>query len=111
MAEEPAVGALVRSTRGRDHSRLFLVVGHAEGRCLIADGKLHAMARPKRKNPRHLQVVDATTERLEEWRERSYQPDDHELARELEAIETQADGGGGAEDAQRGHDRGGGPGG
>jgi hypothetical protein len=85
-----------------------MVVGHAQARCLIADGKLHLVARPKPKNVRHLEVVEATTERLQEWRAQSYRPDDHELNRELDAIRTQVTGRGGAEDAQRGHDRGGG---
>jgi ribosomal protein L14E/L6E/L27E len=108
MAKVPADGDLVRSRRGRDRDQLFLVVGHSELRCLIADGRLHPVERPKPKNARHLEVVDATTERLQEWRAKSYRPDDHELTRELEAIEAQVSGRGGAEDAQGGHDRGGG---
>ncbi len=68
------VGAVVKSTAGRDRKRVFLVVG-AEGnaqdmRLLIADGRLHTVSSPKKKNPSHILVIgsvsDDETERIEE---------------------------------------------
>ena len=54
------MGAVVRSRSGRDRYRLYVVIGVTEdGRVLIADGRLHPLQRPKRKNLRHLTVLAA----------------------------------------------------
>ena len=53
-------GRVVYSTAGRDVKRPFVIVGVTEeGALLIADGKLHPAAKPKRKNLRHLEIRDA----------------------------------------------------
>ena len=51
------IGDVVRSLRGRDKGRCFLVVGESVGRVLLADGDLRPVARPKAKNPRHVGPV------------------------------------------------------
>ena len=54
------VGRVVYSKAGRDRKRPFVIVGVTEeGAVLIADGKLHPVAKPKRKNLRHLEIRDA----------------------------------------------------
>ena len=52
------IGAVVQSKAGRDRYRLYIIVGVTEdGRALIANGKLHTLAKPKKKNLRHLTVL------------------------------------------------------
>ena len=51
-------GCLVRADAGRDKDGLFCVVGMAEGRLLLADGKRRSVLRPKKKNPGHVTPLD-----------------------------------------------------
>lgn len=59
-------GSVVRSLRGRDRKRLFVVLSVDVDRTVapvsVANGLLHPMAKPKRKNPRHLELVGELTE-------------------------------------------------
>jgi large subunit ribosomal protein L14e len=56
----PEVGQLVFSRAGRDAGRPFVVVGVCDQRhVLVADGDLRPLARPKRKNVRHLAMAGA----------------------------------------------------
>ena len=48
------VGQIVKSTSGRDRGRFFVIVACEEQAVYLADGKLHRLARPKKKNPKHL---------------------------------------------------------
>ena len=53
-------GAIVRSVCGRDRYRMFVIVGVcSDGRVLVADGRLHKLACPKKKNLRHIKVLAA----------------------------------------------------
>lgn len=50
-------GQLVRSARGRDTGRWYLVVDRGQdGFIYVADGVQRPVSRPKRKNPKHLLV-------------------------------------------------------
>lgn len=52
------IGAVVKSKTGRDRYRLYVIVGVTEdGRALIANGRLHTLEKPKKKNLRHLTVL------------------------------------------------------
>ena len=56
------IGYAVTSVAGRDRKREFLIIGPCEatasdGMVYIADGRLHKMDRPKKKNLIHLKVV------------------------------------------------------
>lgn len=60
-----ALGAIVRSVCGRDRYRLFVIVGVCnDGRVLVADGRLHKLACPKKKNLRHIKVLAAENAKL-----------------------------------------------
>ena len=48
-------GCVVKSLAGRDRDRFYAVLATDENYVYLADGKLHRLAQPKRKNPRHLQ--------------------------------------------------------
>ena len=57
------IGRVVWSRAGRDKKRPFLIVGIADdGKVLIADGKLRTLAKPKKKNLKHLVITDAMTD-------------------------------------------------
>lgn len=59
--EVSCIGSVVRSKCGRDKKRIFLVVGVVEGtdRVLLADGDLHPLSKPKKKNLSHIAVLAA----------------------------------------------------
>lgn len=63
MRLEP--GRLVTSTAGRDRGQPYLVCEvMRDGFVLVADGDKRPVSRPKRKNPRHLQLHGASAEEL-----------------------------------------------
>lgn len=79
MEGTPRVGQRVVSRAGRDCGLSMVVVGVADNRyVLVADGVVRRLARPKRKNTRHLQVraeiwgeiasgLGPTDEALRQW--------------------------------------------
>ncbi len=55
-------GMVVISRAGRDKGRLLTVVGTEGEFVLTADGKERPLARPKKKNPKHLARTNMRTE-------------------------------------------------
>ena len=55
-------GTVVISRAGRDKGRLLAVVGTEGEFVLVADGKERPLARPKKKNPKHLARTNMRTE-------------------------------------------------
>ena len=53
------VGDVVLSKRGRDASNYFMVVGVEGDFVYVADGKKHVLAKPKKKNIKHLSYANA----------------------------------------------------
>jgi len=51
------VGRVVRSKAGHDSNDIFAVVGTDEKYVFISDGKQRKVEKPKRKNPKHLEVT------------------------------------------------------
>lgn len=51
------VGRVVRSKAGHDSNDIFAVVGTDETYVFISDGKQRKVERPKRKNPKHLEIT------------------------------------------------------
>ncbi len=51
------VGRVVRSKAGHDSNDIFAVVGIDETHVFISDGKQRKVEKPKRKNPKHLEVT------------------------------------------------------
>jgi len=81
-------GYVVRSLCGRDRKRVFLIVGispEGSGRVLVADGKLHTLEKPKKKNLAHLAVLAAAGEEGTSFRMDS----DREIASYLESFEKE----------------------
>lgn len=50
-------GVVVRSSAGHDKGDLLLVVGFETQKVLVCDGRQRPYARPKKKNPKHLQAT------------------------------------------------------
>ena len=48
---------LALAAAGHDRGTLYLVLGEDGGRVLLADGKLRKLARPKRKNRKHVMFL------------------------------------------------------
>jgi hypothetical protein len=42
---------------GRESGGVFFVLGYEEGRALLADGRRRKVAAPKKKNPRHIELL------------------------------------------------------
>lgn len=60
MTNVSAVGAIAVSKSGRDAGRIFIIVGVLDdGTVSVCDGRLRKIVKPKKKNLRHLSVIDA----------------------------------------------------
>lgn len=57
VISEVQIGQVVRSKRGRDKGKFFVVIGRENGYVLLADGKMRKVEAPKRKNSKHIQVT------------------------------------------------------
>lgn len=80
------IGAVVQSKTGRDRYRLYVIVGVTEdGRALIANGRLHTLEKPKKKNLRHLTVLQQGEAQFS-----PYWDSDDALHAYLQDFETQA---------------------
>lgn len=54
------IGQVVRSRAGHDRDEFLLVTGFDGKYVLLCDGKQRPLAKPKRKNPRHLAATKLT---------------------------------------------------
>jgi ribosomal protein L14E/L6E/L27E len=81
------IGQLVFSKAGRDRGRPFLVYRVSdEGFVYVVDGDLRRVARPKRKNVRHLQPTQKVALELATKIESGKPPTDAEVRRALAAL-------------------------
>ena len=46
-----------RSLQGHDKGTLYLVIEKSDCQVVLADGKYHTLEKPKKKNPKHVQLV------------------------------------------------------
>ena len=53
-------GSVVKSMKGRDAGRFYVVVEVDNDRAAIADGKVRKLSNPKRKNIKHLSLTRKT---------------------------------------------------
>ncbi len=56
------VGRVVISKAGRDKNKAEVIVKETENYLLVCDGKERPVERPKRKNPKHLQLTNTYLE-------------------------------------------------
>lgn len=52
-------GQVIRSTAGRDKGYLMSVVSSDDSFVYVADGKERRLVNPKRKNPKHIELLSA----------------------------------------------------
>ena len=53
---EMDLGQAVKSLAGRDRGKTYLIIGfNADGRALLADGRVRTIDKPKKRNIKHLQ--------------------------------------------------------
>ncbi len=57
------VGQIVKSTAGHDKGGLFVVAATENGKVLLCDGKERPIERPKKKNPKHIEIVISQTDK------------------------------------------------
>ena len=86
----PFLGAVVRSTAGRDRKRLFLVTDVTmDGPVIlltVVNGSLRRVADGKRKNVKHVEVIGRLTDG--EWNEYVSSPDDGTVRRILAGYDS-----------------------
>jgi ribosomal protein L14E/L6E/L27E len=81
------IGQLVFSKAGRDRGRPFLVLKvTGDGFAYVVDGDLRRVARPKRKNVKHLQPTNRVDRELAARIESGKIPTDAEIRRALAAL-------------------------
>ncbi len=55
-------GHLATARAGHDAGELYVIVGEDKAYVYLSDGRLRSMARPKRKNRKHVQVINETVD-------------------------------------------------
>ena len=58
------IGSVVRAGAGRDKDGFFAVTAFDDKYCFIADGKSRKLAKPKRKNLKHISLTDSVIENI-----------------------------------------------
>ena len=58
LSDKYQVGQLVRSRRGRDHDKLYIVTAVSDSVLYVANGLKWTVLKPKKKNPLHLQKIN-----------------------------------------------------
>ena len=79
---EFAEGMIVRSVKGHDAGKLFVVITCDDRYVYVANGKTRRMASPKKKNKRHIIVTEAKQQNLSELTDKSLR----RLINELKTI-------------------------
>ena len=97
---EIEVGRVVRSKAGHDSNDIFAVVGSDENYVFIIDGKERRVEKPKRKNPKHVELTSYVLSPEE-------MAANGRLKKALSKIKAEADkSSGGFVNGQTGYDRG-----
>ncbi len=90
VRDNPFLGAVVRSTAGRDRKRVFIVTDvKMDGPVIlltVVNGSLRRVADVKRKNVKHVKVIGTLTD--EEWKEYLSSPDDGTVRRILRRYDS-----------------------
>ncbi len=61
------IGQVVRSVKGRDKDRVFIVVGVVDDQhVLISDGELRRIDKPKKKKLKHIAVFNTSSDEVKE---------------------------------------------
>ncbi len=63
-AADVRVGWLAKSKAGHDKGQVYVIVGVEKDGLYVSDGRLKPVERPKRKNPKHLQIIKLQAKEL-----------------------------------------------
>ena len=82
------LGEIVSSTAGRDAGRYFIVVDIIDDKYVwIADGDLHKVEDPKKKNIKHINKTEKVVEELTIWLRKNKRVRDEDLKRAVRDYE------------------------
>lgn len=57
---EPRLGGIVQSKQGRDKGKLYVICGVTGATLMLADGVVRTLDNPKRKNLKHVYLLNKT---------------------------------------------------
>lgn len=80
-------GQFVISKKGRDKNKIFIVYDVLDdSRCLIVDGYDHKLDKPKKKNIKHLQIINKSTDILENLNYNDLQSQNKKIVKKIENL-------------------------
>lgn len=81
------IGQLVKSVAGRDTNHIYMVIGFIEPKyVLLTDGKERSAAKPKKKNIRHVNVLNSIAEDVAETLKTGAQVTDEDIRRTITSL-------------------------
>jgi ribosomal protein L14E/L6E/L27E len=81
------IGRVVYSRSGRDKGRMMVIVDRInEQYCMVADGDLRKIEKPKMKNLKHLQITRIKAESISERLARGEIPENHVIRNYLDEL-------------------------
>ena len=88
-------GQLVSSIAGRDLRAYYLIANRDDSKfLLVVDGKKHPLARPKKKNLKHLKIIMAVANEIEEAFNSGIRVTDNQIAAAISRLRDQLEEGG-----------------
>ena len=88
MVSDELLGRVVRSKRGRDQGKIFVIVKVINDQfVIIADGDLRKIENPKVKNLRHLQLVNLYAEDVLQSLTKGEIPPNHMIKKNIKKIQ------------------------
>ena len=81
------IGQLVKSIAGRDFGHIYMAVGFVEPKfVLLTDGRERSVAKPKKKNIRHLNVLNSIAKDVAETLKTGAQVTDEDIRRTITSL-------------------------
>ena len=81
-------GQLVFSKAGHDKDHLYVIVGEEADRVYLADGKLKKLQKPKRKNKKHVQIINYIDQELSKKNSRNGKIEDSDIVKAIKLYES-----------------------
>ncbi|MPL68188.1 hypothetical protein SDC9_13901 [bioreactor metagenome] len=83
------IGQLVKSVAGRDIGHIYVVAGFVEPKyVLLIDGRERSVAKPKKKNIRHVNVLNSIAKDVAETLKTGAQVTDEDIRRTITSLCT-----------------------
>lgn len=62
--KDKLLGGFCLASSGHDSGSVYIIVGTENGNYLVSDGKLKKIENPKKKNPKHVHLLEAINEEI-----------------------------------------------